>query len=678
MTTTAIADESLFPFVLPWDDSAENITNISSWSTKPAGENGFIRVHEGHLWSGDRRVRLFGVNLCFGANFPTHADAEKVAARMAKFGFNCVRFHHMDMSSAPGGIFAKDGVTLDPGQLDKLDYFIAQLKKNGIWSNLNLHVSRRYPNMPVWKEAPSFYKGVDLYYQPMIELQREYARDLLTHVNAYTGLNYASEPAIAIVEINNENGLICEWWKGALDRMPDPYASDLKVLWNRWLQRTYSSEADWKSAWQMETKESFGSLPLLTKVNFKSQPVPVRIDWMRFLWETEANYWTGMQHYLKEELQSHSLIVGSAVGFSPPYIQAKLDVVDSHAYWHHPEFHGKEWDPQNWEVVNKSMAGDAKGGTLPHLCMRRVAGKPYICTEYNASAPNTFGSEAFLLVSAYAALQDFDGIFAFAWSHRLGNWDTKLIRGFFDIDQHPAKMATMPAAAALFVRGDVQPAQNTVIEHLPEEDAIRLSTTDGSWWQAKLPNLSCLISRVALSTEPGSAAEPVLQEASDTGELTWSIADSLVTINTPRSKAWIGKIGGTTRSLDSGFTITPEETIQGWAAITLTQMSEPAGGLTGKWLVTATGYAGNTGAFWKGDILRLGQDWGSAPSIVEGIRAKIEVPVASEKVKVWALDEVGNRRAEVPVSPGEKSVIPLGPEFQTLWYEVEVMPDATK
>ena len=136
--TASAAD--MFPFQLPWDDATPSITNVSWLNDKPAGRDGFVSVKEGHLFAGEKRLRIFGVNMCFSANFPKHEDAEKVAARMAKFGINCVRFHHMDMFSAPSGIFAKDGRTLDAGQLDRLDYFIAELKKNGIYADLNLHV----------------------------------------------------------------------------------------------------------------------------------------------------------------------------------------------------------------------------------------------------------------------------------------------------------------------------------------------------------------------------------------------------------------------------------------------------------------------------------------------------------------------------------------------------------
>ena len=75
---------------------------------------------------------------------------------------------------------------------------------------MNLHVGRNFPGLP---EGPgiSFDKGLDHFMPQMIEMQHEYARDLLMHVNPYTGKSYADEPAVALIEISNEDGLIQEW-----------------------------------------------------------------------------------------------------------------------------------------------------------------------------------------------------------------------------------------------------------------------------------------------------------------------------------------------------------------------------------------------------------------------------------------------------------------------------------
>ena len=138
----------LFPFTLPWNDVSPGLTNLSGWLEKPAGKSGFIVAKDGHLRAGDRRIRLLGVNLCFDANFPKHEDADQIAPRMARFGINCVRFHHMDTSASPHGLLKADRRTMDPAQLDRLDYLVSRLKANGIYADLNLHVGRNFPDLP--------------------------------------------------------------------------------------------------------------------------------------------------------------------------------------------------------------------------------------------------------------------------------------------------------------------------------------------------------------------------------------------------------------------------------------------------------------------------------------------------------------------------------------------------
>src|SRR5690606_1468700 len=110
----------------------------------PAGKSGFTAVKDGHFVTGDGNpIRFLGVNCAFSGCFPDHASAEKLARQLARFGINLVRFHHMDAREAPGGIW-RPGVfprELDPDQLDRLEYFIYQLKETGIYSTLNMHVN---------------------------------------------------------------------------------------------------------------------------------------------------------------------------------------------------------------------------------------------------------------------------------------------------------------------------------------------------------------------------------------------------------------------------------------------------------------------------------------------------------------------------------------------------------
>ncbi len=235
-----------FPFVLPWDDASPSITNLSGWGHRPAGSLGPVTAgKDGRFYTGGKRIRFLGVNLCFSSCFPKPEDAGKIAARMAKFGINIVRFHHMDMSEFPGGIRArgrKDTRDLEPEALERLDHLIARLKENGIYVNLNLLVSRPFKGadgLPPEIERLGWKDGhvVGFFHAPMIDLQKEYARKLLAHRNPHTGLTYAEDPAVAFIEINNENGLLQGWLGGDVDRFPGVFQEDLRRQWNAWLKQ---------------------------------------------------------------------------------------------------------------------------------------------------------------------------------------------------------------------------------------------------------------------------------------------------------------------------------------------------------------------------------------------------------------------------------------------------------
>jgi hypothetical protein len=262
-----------FEFVIPGLDASATPTDHSTLNDAPAGADGFVRVRDGHFVDGKgRRIRFLGVNLTATACFPDKAVAPKVAAHLRKLGFNVVRFHFMDVGQPPAGIFQKDGKTLDPGQLDRLDFFVAQLKVNGIYANLNLHVARRYAGLT--EEALKRFqwgKVIDRFYPPFLDLQREYARDLLTHVNPYTKTAYAKEPAVLCVELNNENTMLPFWGGNALD-LPDPFGAELDRQWRAWLKAQYGTTEKLRAAWK-EGEAPLGA-ELLANGDFKGGPAP--------------------------------------------------------------------------------------------------------------------------------------------------------------------------------------------------------------------------------------------------------------------------------------------------------------------------------------------------------------------------------------------------------------------
>lgn len=255
------ADAAMFPFVLPWDDASKTVTDVSFLNPTPAGNGGFVRAKNGHFYDEKgRRVRFLGVNIAAGGAFPDRKTAEKVAARLHKFGINIVRFHHIDAPWSQPNIFDNseaDTLKLSADRLDRLDYFVAQLKKHGVYTNINLHVSRTYREADGIKDAnqlPELGKVITYFLPRSIELQKEYARQILTHKNPYTGKTYAADPAVAVVEMNNENTLLGAAWDGSLDRLHPTHKLELQKQWNDWLKTKYGTVDAVKTTWRSEDK----------------------------------------------------------------------------------------------------------------------------------------------------------------------------------------------------------------------------------------------------------------------------------------------------------------------------------------------------------------------------------------------------------------------------------------
>lgn len=262
LSMPGMAQTSLFPFVIPWDDSVPGTaTDVSFLNAKPTGVNGRIIVRNGHFAEAKtgRRVRFLGVNIGDVDAFPPHDQAEKAARRMAKLGINIVRLQSLDLNwNIANGGSLWDGYQhpqhISPSQLEKLDYFVAQLEKQGIYVDMVLKMVREYdtdPRVPevAYKQLTTglFGKRVDEFDPTMMTLQKEYDRQILGHVNPYTHFSYAKDPAVVSVEINNENTLT---GNGAgLDALPEPYRGELTGLWNAWLLKKYGTDEKLRTAW---------------------------------------------------------------------------------------------------------------------------------------------------------------------------------------------------------------------------------------------------------------------------------------------------------------------------------------------------------------------------------------------------------------------------------------------
>ncbi len=1025
-----------FAFVTPWDDaSTGTVADLSDWSTQSASQR--ITLSNGHFFAGGQRLKLLGVNFTSQSCFPAKNDpllgdvAAKLAARLAKLGVNCVRLIGIDLAT-PYGCLQSNLVSLDSVQMDKLDYFIYQLKQRGIYVDIVLHGCRRYPGYDsTGLTDMTAFHGVDLYHPGMIQLQKEYATALLSRTNPYTNTTYANEPAIALIEINNENGLIHYWRAGLFDSgttVNSAYLTELQTQWNNWLQTKYGTTAALATAWAPSAGQSYGT-SLISNGNFASgfvyphwylqvqsttsQPVaatvslvengspdgtqravkisvtqaniaaPWRVqllytpvdgtsvspihytarfwaksdsprtisvgfqqnhanynslggtnvnitsdwrqytvvipvtaadnnalfifgnlgkqtgelwladvslvsgntllgirsawaegqfgdeklangtfsgtltpwflqstspasgsatilpggapdgsnalriditttapdtykvqllqtgqtyalnqaytltfqakassnrtlgiglqqnhtpwlglawasaplttewqtytvvipstgdesnglfaftnlasdtgsvwfanvsmkpgavgkglltgevlgsiasfqpstlslrsraaqrDWLTFLWETEKNYWTGMRNHIKTTLGSPALVIGSQANFTPALIQAEMDVVDYHCYWQHPQFPGVAWDIDNWFVKNLSMAGENTGGAFSEAALHRVAGKPFICTEYNTPSPITYGGETLLIASAYAAMQDWDGVFVFGYEHG-APLTQQYFTTYFQIAQEPTKQLTLPISASILRQGTVASGSSPLIASLSLADAITMAGRKGLNASVYgIPALSAMVWPTALQTASYSQVAIPYMPASTTewisasGQLTWDTSDKLTIVNTPKTKIFAGRSNNQSYDFGDGVIITPGPTMQpgNWCALSLMAKDGTNFQSAGKILITATGYTDNHRMLWKTGMgpldatSSIGANWGQAPTLAEGIDATITLPAAANRVTVWSLDTRGQHRTAVPVTDTNgKATFSLSRTQLTLWYEVIIAP----
>ena len=710
LDTAAFAQK--IPFVLPWNDASAGTTDFSSLNA-PIGANRVAVDTNAHFAVNGQRVRFLGVDFTEDSPFTPTNNAEAMAARLAKFGLNAVRLHQMDVQwDYNGGLLDYNYATLSttnfiPANLERVHYLVSRLKAHGIYSDINLLTYRGYfAGDGLGPEVT----GMDLndqqvlgyFYDPALALQKDYATKLITPTNPFTGLPLAKDPAVAFVEVINENGIILKWLDGGLDRLPARYATNLQARWNGWLAARYTNDAAMLTAWNVtglntnllingsftngltgwntwqqnnaaasftRTYDFTGGQPsarvnvtntdtigwyvqlyqtglkltsnqlytisfwaksspatnaeayvmrdhddyallgdyqwlnlttnwqLFTntfqttatdtnaRVNFSSMGnklaafwfadvrlqaggqswalplgmslasgmVPnlvyqgngypgtqeARRDWLRFLRDLEYNYYDAMVAHIRTNCGYTGLIFGTVVACSPATVQSRLDSIDSHVYWQHPQFPGVPWDPVNWFQPNISMVNTVgDDNTLAYLARQRIKGKPFTVSEYEHPAPNYHGAEGPLLLAAYAGLQDWDGLWLSAYGPGNDMLPMGYVRSYFEVAQHPTKMANLLLAANLFRRGDVHSAQQEYTMALTPDRELDLLQNISAWnifssSQLGVPGTLAFISRLDTSVGTNAsgltsppAAPPGNDLTSDTGELRWNLSQA--------------------------------------------------------------------------------------------------------------------------------------------------------
>lgn len=662
--------------------AAHSPVDVSFLLDAPAGNHGFIHAADGHLVTGDgQRIRLWGVNVTEwspgSTMIPSKEDAHLWAATLARYGVNCVRLQFLDLP-APRGLIAagrNDTRSFDPEQLDREDYFLAEIEKQGIYIDFNLLVGRPFKAGDGVADADRVHegaKGISLYDRKLIDLQKEYARQLLTHVNPYTKRSYANDPAVAIVEINNEDAI----WLGF--HGPSPYYDrELDTIYNAWLAKN-ASAADVSSLRKETQAQGSDPIPLLAGPEVGSAPQDrFQLESRFYLW-LESGYFSSMRDFLEHDLGIRCLILATAdhahhsTGYPMLLATSSFAAVDGHDYWQHP-----------WErKVKSSMVDDPLHSTAVELSRTAIAGKPYTVSEVNEAFPNDYGAEQIPILAAYGDLEDWDAILWYTFEPKKdANWKP-YIGDPFDISLDPIKMTELASGALTFLRGDVSPARETVTRTYSEEqvfNSYRLGEQELPYFTPGFPLSIPLVhgSRIdSLSdgvTQKFDASSQTNLIVSDTAQLSWTwskTASGQVVIDSPRTQGIIGFSVANARE-PANLSV---DVANPFSAVLLASLDAQPIAHSARLLLTAGARAVNTGMAWNTGHTGLAQ-WGEAPTLIEPVSGTIALRNldAATAVLVQPLDGAGQ-----PLGPaiaahrdGDAWKFPVGAPATT-WYAVTV------
>jgi len=700
-----LAGPDWFAFV-PTNDLGPSVISMNEWLDKPAGSHGGVRMVGDHFEFEDKTpVKFWGVDLSYGGGCaPEKKVAEFTAARFAKYGINGVRLHKFSYPEDQMGIGERNDATkMTPAGLDRLDYFSAQLKSNGVyfgWSHtFGFHVcpgnrSRLIAYDEIARNLKGNTYGFINFAEGVQDLMIEMVVNLLKHRNPYTGLTYAQEPALSFIELQNEDDIFFYTSEKAFAACPT-YRKLFTARFCDWLAAKYGSEEKLKEAWSGALKpgENLAAKDIEPQTNpwfFGQDNLPrqtggVRqrlLDAAAWLHEIQDKFYTRFAQAIRDA-GYQGPICGSpwqAPAMLPHYYNLRSDAlvgyIDRHNY-----FGGGLFD----SMLAHPGSGYFSSG------LQQVADRPFGLSEWIHVYPSLYSAEGPAIVAAYGlGLQGWDSSYEFQsqaaprlFSDRVG-WPPW---GVWEADV-PAQLGQYPVLARMLYRSDVREGEVISTRRVSREDFasgkfgfsdIVNQNGDIKSFGGNVPPEALAAGRVVVefTDRPQSSTFPDLSKCrtgsaivSTTGQLAWDTAgQGFFTINTPGTKAVVGFAEGKELRLDQ-VTIQPECP---YASLFLTALDRNKTLANDKSaLLCAVARNCNTGfKYFSIDSHTL--DNGHAPILLEPVKATFAI--SGRKVAaVNILDQNGRRTGKsLPVTAGRFTID--GARDRTLCYEVQFGPD---
>ena len=647
-TTPQLPPEDYYPCTISWNTPphAGTALDFSGLNHKPAGKFGFLK-RQGEHFEFEKRpgipVRFWGTNFAIHGAFPEKEHTPGIVANVAAQGCNIVRIHLY--ANRTNQLCNPDG-TLNEVNLDKLFFLISELKKNGIYTYMDINDGMCYdrllnrPNSIAPKEE-EFAKAASFFNAELQKAVERLISLLILRKNPYTGLAMIDDPAVAMYECINEASMQNHWGNPIGPIIGTPYETEILNLWQEALKKENQPERPFPA---MLCNDPFAR---------------------RFAAGLDEAYFKRIITFMRNN-GLKAPISGTNIGFGLGMIKAQqnagAEFFGEHFYWTHPNF------GVNPKTYTDGMAALAHPRLSPFgssdVVRCGIAGYPSVIGEWNYCYPNAQRVDGFPLLAAYSAYQDYDALLFYGatgseddgwWSRFVDNPSIMIHSQHTD----PSTWGLSRLGAMIFRRGDVQTArkvftvkvnQAEIFQEPPTLAALAFLTQFG---KLRLDLSGSQNNALAELAKDKNSFETAIRQklippdktvaVSDTRELIRDSGKVLFYVNTPRTQCVTGQLFrlNETRNLTDISLSTPVK----YGTFAITSLSGKPLRTAKRLLCFAVGNSANTGQqLQEGKIIAPG----TAPVLTEPFPAEVSLN-SSLPAKVYALDTVtGKRLREIP------------------------------
>lgn len=413
-------------------------------------------------------------------------------------GYNLFRMHGFDSWIMA---YSKEDKKPLPRYLDRWDRMVYEMKRQGIYLQLNLFAFWLYASEKDWfpvAEKRMANKVLFLVGEPALRARfAEMAGKVMNHVNPYTGLAWKDDPVFIAMEYYNELGLGVEY----AGRMKFSYPDDYKFFMDKWrgfLQKKYANLPKEKCP----HSEAVMTNPRLPVAHDRSQ---LRVDYDEFWYENMKETYRFCDQVMKDN------------GYKGLTTQCPMPALRcTAAFWESiqiPDAHGYHCHPYNGEQPGSKVvqvSSIEEGASLFNQSFgRRIYGRPFFFNEHNYVFRNPYQYEKPVALDAYAAFQDWDARAIHAGAVALKN-DRRA--DSFHAANNPVLRAGEFLASLFFLRRDVAPAKHKVAVALNKDYVFSIGNSANALSPALSP-LALLTNVASLFTDlPRYRNVPELQK----------------------------------------------------------------------------------------------------------------------------------------------------------------------